>query len=151
MRRVYSIAERSWKAQEGDPMQERYRRFYTEIASRFAPRGMLDLSFLTVGGRDAAFILGLKQGGVFHDVTISFADEFRDISPGTLLMQAVARRLPEEGIRLVVSHGDHEYKRYWASGWQPQVRAVLFTGGLRGRLGRLARFQLPAWMGRTGA
>jgi CelD/BcsL family acetyltransferase involved in cellulose biosynthesis len=150
MHRVYSIAERSWKAQEGDPMRERYRRFYADIAARFAPRGMLDLSFLKVGGKDAAFILGLKEGGVFYDVTISYAEEFSDVSPGNLLMQEVAKRLPDEGIRLVVSHGDHEYKRRWASAWQPQVRAVLFSGGLRGRLSRLARFRIPAWMGRAG-
>jgi CelD/BcsL family acetyltransferase involved in cellulose biosynthesis len=149
--RMAAIAERSWKAQHGDPMQERYRRFYAEIAERFAARGMLDLSFLRVGGRDAAFVFALKERGVYHDVTISYAEEFHGISPGTLLIQEVAKRLPAEGIRLVVSHGDHEYKRYWTSAWEPQVRAVLFTGGLRGRLSRIARFKLGRMLRRGRA
>ena len=144
--RVFAISERSWKARHGDPMKERYRRFYTEVAQRFARRGMLDLSILTVGGRDASYIMGLRERGAYHDVTISFAEDFAPLSPGTLLLQEVARSLAEEGVERVVSHGDHDYKRSWASGWVPQVRTVLFLPGLRGTLSRMARTRVPAVM-----
>ncbi len=144
--RIFAISERSWKARNGDPMKERYRQFYTEIARRFGQRGMLDFSILTVGGVDASYIVGLVERGVYHDVTISYVEEFAALSPGMMILQEVARRLAEEGVRLVVSHGDHAYKNVWASRWVPQVRANLFMPGLRGTLSRMARVQAPAIM-----
>jgi CelD/BcsL family acetyltransferase involved in cellulose biosynthesis len=143
MDRVFGIYERSWKADGADPIQDYHRRFYAEVAERFNRRGMLDLSILTVGGRDASFILGIREGTTYHDLTISYDDTYAPLSPGTLLMQEVAKRCSAEGIRRIISHGDREYKRYWASRWVPQVRALVFAPGLRAGLARFARFEYP--------
>jgi CelD/BcsL family acetyltransferase involved in cellulose biosynthesis len=143
MERMFGIYERSWKAEGQEPIQDYHRRFYTDVAERFNQREMLDLSILQVGGRDASFILGIREGDTFHDVTISYDEAFASISPGTLLIQDLAMRLAEEGTRLVISHGDREYKRYWASRWVPQVRSALFAPGVRAGLARFARFEYP--------
>lgn len=144
--RVFEIAVRSWKAVEGDAMKDNYRRFYRDLCERFNDRGLLDLSILTVGGRDASFIIGLRERNTFYDVTVSYDEAFAGISPGTLLIQEVARRVAAEGILLLVSHGDREYKRYWASEWIPQVRTILFARSLRASASRLARFTIPDWV-----
>jgi CelD/BcsL family acetyltransferase involved in cellulose biosynthesis len=141
--RMFRIYARSWKAKDGEAIQEYHRRFYTEVAERFNARGMLDLSIHQVGGRDASFILGLRERDTYHDVTISYDEEFASVSPGTLLIQEVARRVASEGVRLLVSHGDREYKRYWASTWVPQERAVIFAPGWKPSLARFARFEYP--------
>ncbi|HET9951680.1 MAG TPA: GNAT family N-acetyltransferase, partial [Candidatus Eisenbacteria bacterium] len=106
-------------------------------------RSMLDLSILQVGGRDAAFILGLRERDTFYDVTISYDEEFAPVSPGMLLIQEVARRNAAEGARLIVSHGDREYKRAWVSSWVPQTRSAIFAPGLKPALARFARFEYP--------
>lgn len=153
--RMFHIYERSWKAKDGEAIQEYHRRFYTDVAERFNARGMLDLSILQVAGRDASFILGLRERDTYYDVTISYDDSFASVSPGTLLIQEVARRVASEGTKLLVSHGDREYKRYWASAWVPQKRVALFAPGLKPALARFARFEYPRiadrvrqWLGR---
>ena len=148
LNRVFGIAVRSWKAVDGDAMKEHYRRFYRDLCERFNDRGLLDLSIMTVGGRDASFIVGLRERETFYDVTVSYDEGFAGISPGTLLIQEVAKRIAAEGIRLLVSHGDREYKRYWASEWIPQVRTIVFGRGLRASASRLARFTIPEWVER---
>ena len=149
--RVIEIAERSWKAAAGEAMRANYRRFYRSLAERFNRRGMLDVSILTVGGKDAAFIIGLRENGVYYDVTVSYDEAFAGISPGTLLMQEVAKRVAGEGVRLIVSHGDREYKRYWASAWVDQAHLFLFAGSPLARLSEVAYFSIPAGAGRPQA
>jgi CelD/BcsL family acetyltransferase involved in cellulose biosynthesis len=141
--RIFTLYERSWKSEDGIAIQEYHRAFYMEVAERFNARSMLDLSILQVGGRDAAFILGLRERDTFFDVTVSYDDEFAPVSPGMLLFQEVARRCASEGVRLLVSHGDREYKRAWASNWVPQTRTMLFAPGLKPALARFARFEVP--------
>lgn len=141
--RMFQIYARSWKAKDGEALQEYHRRFYADVAERFNARGMLDLSILQVGGRDASFILGLRERDTYYDVTISYDEAFASVSPGTLLIQEVARRIASEGARLLVSHGDREYKRYWASAWVPQKRAAIFATGMKPALARFARFEYP--------
>ena len=141
--RIVAIAERSWKATVGEAMRSNYREFYRLLARRFNERGMLDISIYTVGGRDASFIVGLRENGTYYDVTVSYDEAFAAISPGTLLMQEVAQRVAAEGIRLIVSHGDREYKRYWASAWVEQDHLFQFAGGPMARLSELAYFSWP--------
>ncbi len=148
VRRMVGIADRSWKARRGGPMAPEHRGFYRELALRFARRGMLDLSILRIGGIDAAFLLALVEGGVWYDVTISFDDAFSEYSPGAHLMLQNLQTLPQLGVHTVVSHGAHEYKNRWASGFVPQIRVFLFAPGLRGRLSRLARFVAPRALSR---
>ena len=143
MARVFTIYDRSWKMVGQKALQDYHRLLYSDVAHRFNQRGMLDLTILQVGGRDASFLLGLRERNVLHDLTISYDEEFASISPGTLLIQDLAKAAAPEGVRLVISHGDREYKRYWASRWVPQVRTSLFPPGLRPGLARLARFTLP--------
>lgn len=141
--RIFQIYARSWKAKDGEALQDYHRRFYADVAERFNARGTLDLSILQVGGRDASFILGIRERDAYYDVTISYDEEFASVSPGTLLIQEVARRIASEGTRLLVSHGDREYKRYWASTWVPQKRVAIFSPGLKPALARFARFEYP--------
>ena len=143
LRRAFNIVGRSWKVRQGGPEAPEHRRFFEDTLRRFDARGHADIAILTVGGRDAAFIAALVEGDAYHDFTISFDDDFRDLSPGIFLMIEMFRRLAPEGIRVVVSAGAHEYKRRWASAFVSASRAYLFPPTLRAFLGRAARFTLP--------
>jgi len=141
LERVFRIKERSWK--KDGPPAPRHRHFLTESIRRFAERGMADIGILTIGREDAAFIVGVIERGIYYDFNISYDSRFETLSPGTYLMQEMLRALPDEGVHTVVSHGDHEYKRRWATRFVPQARVFLFASNLRSVLARTARFTLP--------
>ena len=140
LERMFAIADASWKARADGPMAEHHREFYRQTLTRFAARGEVDFAILTLGGKDAAFLAALVDRDVYFDFTISFADEFSAVSPGIYLMLRMLELLPHDGIRRVVSHGDHEYKLRWASGWVAQRRLCLFGHGVRAALARMMKF-----------
>jgi len=148
--RMIAITEASYKLQ-GQRLADRHRAFLGEIARRFGARHMLSLPILTIGGRDAAFILGVVERGCFYDVTLAYDDSFAKLSPGAYLMQATLQRLAATGISTVISHGAHEYKRHWATAFVPQHRVFLFPRRPRATAARVVRFGVQPLWGRLTA
>jgi len=143
--RMIAITEASHKLQ-GQRLAPHHREFLAEVVRRFALRGMLSLPILTIGGRDAAFILGVVERGCFYDVTLSYDESFAKLGPGMYLMQETLKQFAEAGIHTVVSHGAHEYKRAWSTVFVPQKRIFLFQPRPRAAATRLVRFGLqPMW------
>jgi len=143
--RLIAINEASYKL-EGRPLAHAHRGFLGDLVRRLAGRGTLALPILSIGGRDAAFILGVLERGCFYDVTLAYDESFAKLSPGAFLMQQTLQRLAAAGIRTVVSHGAHAYKRDWATAFVPQTRALLFAPTVRGLAARAAHVALrPFW------
>ena len=143
--RLFAITEASYKL-KGQPLALRHRNCLTELAERFAPRGMLCLSILSLDGKDAAFVIGLAERGCFYDVQLAYGEAFADLSPGAYLMQELLQKLAASGVHTVISHGAHEYKKRWATAFVPNKRMFLFTPGFRSTASRIIRFSLgPVW------
>lgn len=149
LERTFEINDRSWKAKERGPLAEQHRAYFRDLCGRFARRGMLDVSVLRFGERDVAYMIGIAERGVYYDISVSYDDEFSPLSPGFRLMEALLRTLPAFGIRQVISHGAHEYKRRWASRFAPGVRLFLFPASPRATLSRLLKFRVAPVLGRT--
>jgi len=148
--RMIAITEASYKLQ-GQRLADCHRDFLGEIARRFGARHMLSLPILTIGGRDAAFILGVVERGCFYDITLAYDDSFAKLSPGAYLMQATLQRLAATGIYALLSHGAHEYKRHWATAFVPQKRVFLFPRRPRAMAARVVRFGAQPLWGRLTA
>lgn len=147
--RLIAITEASYKL-EGRRLADAHRGFLGDLVRRLAQRSALALPILSIGGRDAAFILGVVDRSCFYDVTLAYDESFAKMSPGAFLMQETLQRFAAAGIQTVVSHGAHEYKKHWATAFVPQRRALLFTRTLAGSAARLARAALrPRWPPRT--
>jgi CelD/BcsL family acetyltransferase involved in cellulose biosynthesis len=143
--RLIAINEASYKL-GGRRLADEHRGFLADLVRRLARRGTLALPLLSIGGRDAAFILGVAERGCFYDVAIAYDESCATLSPGTFLMQQTLQRLADAGIHTVVSHGAHEYKRHWATAFVPQRRALLFAPTVRGIAARLAHVRVrPVW------
>ena len=143
--RMIAINEASYKL-EGQRLADCHRKFLAEVARRFNRRGLLSLPLLSVGGRDAAFILGVVERGCFYDITLAYDESFAKVSPGAFLMQQALQQLAAAGVHTVVSHGAHDYKKHWSSAFVPQKRVFLFAPGPRGMATRVVRFGLqPLW------
>ena len=143
--RMIRINEASYKL-EGRPLAAHHRGFLAEVVRRFGARGMLSLPILSIGGRDAAFILGVVDRGCFYDITLAYDESCARLSPGAFLMQQALQQLAAAGVHTVVSHGAHEYKHHWATALVPQQRVFLFAPGPRATATRFVRFGLqPLW------
>lgn len=143
--RMIAINEASYKLQ-GQRLADNHREFLREVVTRLGRRGMLSLPILSIGGRDAAFVLGVLERGCFYDITLAYDESFAKLSPGAYLMQETLQHLAAAGVHTVVSHGAHEYKKHWATRFVPQTRLFLFAPNLRASATRLIRFQLqPLW------
>jgi CelD/BcsL family acetyltransferase involved in cellulose biosynthesis len=139
--RMIAINEASYKL-GGQRLADCHRGFLGEVARRFNARGCLSLPILTIGGRDAAFILGVVERGCFYDITLAYDESFAKVSPGAFLMQKALQQLAGLGVVTVVSHGAHDYKRHWSSAFVPQKRVFLFARGPRATATRVVRFGL---------
>jgi CelD/BcsL family acetyltransferase involved in cellulose biosynthesis len=138
IRRMIAVNEASYKLQ-GQRLASHHREFLTDVSRRFAARDMLSLPILSIGGRDAAFILGIVERGCFYDVTLAYDETFAALGPGVSLMQRTLRALADGNVHTVFSHGAHEYKRQWATSLIPQTRLFLFSGRPAAVAARLVR------------
>lgn len=142
LERCFEIERRGSRNRGVGPIAEVHNRFYRDTYARYAHKGIADISILTIGGKDAAFILGLVERGIFYDGTIGYAEEYRKFSPGTVLMQHVLRSLDAAGIHRVVSHGPYPYKDHWTTARVPRSRVFLFRPNLRGKLAYLLKVRI---------
>lgn len=140
--RMVSIYNSSWKAVDGRLLSDYYREFYEEISYRFAAKGMLDLSLMSVDSKDVAYFLALVDRGVAYDVFISYDKSFKSIRPGEFLMLQILKDITNHNIHTVVSHGAHDYKRVWASDFIPVTRIYIFSSGFKSNLARIISFKL---------
>jgi CelD/BcsL family acetyltransferase involved in cellulose biosynthesis len=141
IRRMIAINEASYKLQ-GRPLANHHREFLAEVTRRFAARDMLSLPILSIGGRDAACILGVVERGCFYDVTLAYDESFASLGPGVVLMQRTLQTLADAQVHTVISHGAHDYKRHWATAFVPQQRMFLFSPRPLAAAARLVRFHL---------
>ena len=145
LERMFSINEASYKL-NGQRLADCHRSYLAGLIRQFGPRGMLHLSILSIGGRDAAVVMGVVERGCYYDVTLSYVEEFAELSPGAYLMQEVLRDLAASGVHTLMSHGAHDYKQRWATAFVPGTRVFLFSRGTASLMSRFIRFRMaPVW------
>jgi CelD/BcsL family acetyltransferase involved in cellulose biosynthesis len=143
--RLFAVTEASYKL-KGQRLADCHRDYLAGLARQFGPRGMLHLSILSIGGRDAAVVMGLAERDCYYDVTLAYIEDLAELSPGAYLMQEVLRDLAASGVHTMVSHGAHEYKRRWSTAFIPSTRVFLFSRCSSGLLSRFVRFKMaPVW------
>ncbi len=141
--RMFAISERSWRVSRSSLAHERmHQPFYRELLDVFGPQGAVDLSIVVLDGRDAAFSLGIVERGIYYHTLVGFDDELRAYSPGTHLLNEVFKLLPESGVKTVLSHGNYDYKRRWASEIVPQRSLYIFNRTFGATLGHFVGFSL---------
>lgn len=118
---VYRIEESSWKEGSGTSIttQPSARRFYDEFLPRAAANGWFLGIVLELEGEPAAYDMGILLAGKYYMLKTSYAQRFRDKSPGIVLRQHVMPLLYERGIAEHDFLGDDEE---WKMRWTNTVR-----------------------------
>ena len=106
----------------GDQSRLLFRRMFEE----FGPDGPLRLSFLTVAGRRIAAAVHFEAGDRLMYYNAGTDPAARDLSPGVVMVERLARRAIERGLhQLDFLRGDEPYKYEWGATDEPIQRILI--------------------------
>lgn len=137
----------SWKPKEGSPA------FLRALAKMEGQAGTLRLGIAGKDGRPVATQLWLTEGGLASIHKLAYAEDAKELSPGTVLtMEMFRHALDVDRVHSIdFGLGDDAYKADWVDHSRPMYRLVAYDllslGGLR-RAGGLAASKLVG-RGRT--
>ncbi|WP_217914900.1 GNAT family N-acetyltransferase [Miltoncostaea marina] len=133
----FAVEGSGWKTAEGTAVavDPRSRRYYGDLAAWAAREGWLRLTFVRLDGRPIAFGFGVEAHGVHHALKIGYDPAAARLSPGTLLLEALVRRVFEARLARFDFAGHLEpYKAAWATGIEHQLLVTAFPPTPAGRL-----------------
>lgn len=138
----------SWKPTEGSPA------FLRDLAKMEGEAGTLRLGIASKDGRPVAAQLWLVEADVATIHKLAYAEDAKDLSPGTVLSMAMFRHaLDVDRVEAIdFGLGDDAYKADWVDGRSPMERLVAYDlRRLQGllALGRAAAVKLVRF-GRSG-
>jgi CelD/BcsL family acetyltransferase involved in cellulose biosynthesis len=102
------------------------RRFFAALFEDCAPSGLVDLSFLTVGGRRIAAGVTFDDGEAVYYYNAGIEPDARELSPGVVMVARYIQRAIELGrTRLDFLRGDEPYKYEWGAVDAPIERLLV--------------------------
>jgi CelD/BcsL family acetyltransferase involved in cellulose biosynthesis len=113
---AYAVEAAGWQGSAGTAIvsDARTRGFYDQVARWAAPRGLLRVMFLRVGGRAIAFEYCLLNGRELADLKGGYRAEYRTRSPGMLMALEIIRWSFAQGLAAYdFLGGDEPYKLRW--------------------------------------
>ncbi len=137
----FALEPSGWKLEERTAILSRPEtvRFYTDLATWAADRGILRLLFLRVDGRPIAFEYGLEERGRGFILKGGHDPAFVRFAPSTLLLHARLEAAFSEGLESFEFLGDDEpWKRTWTSLVRERVQVQWFSASPLGRARRAA-------------
>lgn len=132
-----------WKAKQmaGAFSDKEFLEFQRSIMSRLLDKGWLELSFLSVGGRNIAINYNIRYGDKVYFYQAGFDTGFsRNISPGLLLHSFCITEAIKNGVKeydFLLGNADL-YKKRWANGSRQTCDIYLAKPGLT-KLAKMAK------------
>jgi len=112
---IFEIAEKSWQGQiEKAISSDRDRVFFSEFAKAAAHKNWLDLRVLKLNGIPIAFCYNIVFSDIFFGLKTGYDPEYRNFSPGTILLYETFHDLIEKGVKELNLMGTHSFfKARW--------------------------------------
>jgi CelD/BcsL family acetyltransferase involved in cellulose biosynthesis len=102
------------------------RRFFAGLFEDCAPSGIVDLSFLSVGGRRIAAGVTFDDGEAVYYYNAGVDPDARELSPGVVMVACYIQRAIELGrTRLDFLRGNEPYKYEWGAADSPIERLLV--------------------------
>ncbi len=139
-----TVYAQSWKPEEGSPD------FLREMAQSESDAGCLRLAIAMLEGKPVAAQLWTVEHGIALIHKLAYVSELRDLSPGTLLSEAIFRHvIDEDKVDLIdFGTGDDGYKADWMDASEPLFELRFFNNKSASGLLGAARAKLAALAGR---
>jgi CelD/BcsL family acetyltransferase involved in cellulose biosynthesis len=107
------------------------RKFFAALFTDCAPTGVVDLSFLTVGGRRIAAGVTFDDGATTYYYNAGVEPDARELSPGVVMVACYIQRAIEQGrTRLDFLRGNEPYKYEWGATDTPVERLLVQRTGI---------------------
>lgn len=116
MEDFFELHQKKWASEKcpGAFSNRKARDFHQELARRFAEKGWLSLSFLTLNDKPVSVIYGFKYGNKLFNYLTGFDPEYSDYHVGHLLFLYSIRNATENGVReFDFMRGNEDYKQLW--------------------------------------
>lgn len=110
------------------------RRFYADACTRYAARGLLDLTLLEVGGQAVAGSLGFIDRDTYYYYVPAWEPSLAAVAPSSLLLSHLVERAYRLGLkRFDFMLGDETYKARWATEDRETINVMVGAPTLRGQ------------------
>ena len=134
---AWELELKTWKGKSGSAIAQDVflKNFYNNLAIKLSSSGKLALFMLWSDSELVAFLYGICDKQIIHELKGSYNPEFSDYSPGHLLDWKVMEWTQNRGLRKVNMCGEAEdYKKHWCNK-QDEVSAIrVFSPELFGKL-----------------
>jgi Acetyltransferase (GNAT) domain len=140
-----SVYEESWKEAEGDPA------FLKDWAQAEAERGQLRLGLARLNGQVVAAQFWTVESGTAYIHKLAHREEFRELSPGTILSVALFRHVIDQDKVDTIDFGtgNDRYKADWMDESAPLDTIRLFRKASVTGLFAAARAKISALVNKT--
>ena len=134
--RFYELEASGWKGRERTAILLYGRKpFLDEVAESAARIGYFTLYMLELNGQLIAGHYGFTHRGCYYSVVVAYDENFKQYSPGHLIIDEIVRDCAARGIQGFDPTGqDQEWKMRWATETRPVSHHFIF----KGRMGNLA-------------
>ena len=147
---LFELQRKRWHSlnlRKGMYSDPRARAFYLDAARALGERGWLCLSMLSVDGRAASAVYGLRYGQRFYYTVTAFDPDCAEYSIGHLHIQYLVEKAIADGLKeFDFLIGDEPYKRLWGRSSRNNVELLMVRHGLLSGL-RLRLFPLTMRLG----
>jgi len=133
---LLAVEERSWKHDQGSAIStiRRQEDFYGMLCESTAGDDSLHLLFLMLNDQPIAYNLGIVKNKTYFYLKTSYADEFKNCGPSTLLRARLIERLIGAGIdRIDFASEPYEWQREWTDAFQRRGSLTIYNATSKGR------------------
>jgi CelD/BcsL family acetyltransferase involved in cellulose biosynthesis len=135
LNRFFQLESSGWKgAERSSILFEGNRSFFEEIATAAARFGYFTLYMLELDGSVIAAHYGFTHRECYYSVVVAYDENFRQFSPGHLIIDEILNDCAQRGIRVYDTTGQNQE---WKMKWTTQVRQLSHHFIFNGSWGRL--------------
>jgi CelD/BcsL family acetyltransferase involved in cellulose biosynthesis len=125
--RLDAIEQTSWQVERGATAFNKP--FFKDLVLSFSQLGAADVWILSIGEKDAAFLVNLVSGSRMCFLKTGFDLSLASKAPGaTLFVYVVRDAFEREFTEIDFLQGDGEHKAFWATGRRSVRHVVVYRG-----------------------
>ncbi len=146
LKKVYDhllhIEERSWKNDHGTSINrvKKQEKFYKLLCENTSENGWLHLVFLYLNNEPIAYNMGLVANDIYYYLKTSYVNEYRKVSPSTVLRARLIEDLIAQGVRFFDFPGEpYEWEKQWADSLRWHKGMILYNRSFKAKA--LSKYQ----------
>lgn len=135
------ITKHSWQGEKGVAIlsREAGKGFYRSLLKEWLPKGWVDISFLRLGNRNIAYLVGFNIKGYFYVFDTAFDRGYEEMSPGVILHNMLLEKLFTQGLKVFDFGYEAGYKKRWTETSKRITDITLYPKNLLGQALWLAK------------